>query len=381
MAGFIPDTRPARRKTTSLALTVLIALLIAVLATAAANAQVPAAEPEPSANGGSEPRPGTTRHGAFLGAKPTEYPDWFKQSFLDLEEDVGEAGEAGRRVIVFFHQDGCPYCNALIEEAFAREDVERDVRTHFDVIAMNMWGDREVLSLEGRTFTEKTFSAALKVQFTPTLLFLGDRGEPVLRLNGYLPASELRAALDFVKDGHYRETTFREFAQAARASPAPAAGGVMIPEPFFMSPPYVLARGPEAKPLAVFFERPGCERCEALHRGPLADEETRALLARFDAVQLDAWSDTPVTTPSGESVTARAWAGRLGVAYAPTIVFFDPQGVEVIRSEAFFKTFHTQSMMDYVLSGAWREEPSFQRYISARADAIRARGIDVDIWR
>ena len=34
-----------------------------------------------------------------------------------------------------------------------------------------MWGDREVLSLDGRTFTEKTFSAALKVQFTPTLVF------------------------------------------------------------------------------------------------------------------------------------------------------------------------------------------------------------------
>ena len=73
-------------------------------------------------------------------------------------------------------------------------------------------------------------------------------------------------------------------------------------------------------------------------------------------------------------MTARAWAGRLGVSYLPTIVFFDPRGDEVIRSEALFKTFHTQSMMDYVLSGAWREEPSFQRYVSARADGIRARG-------
>ena len=38
-------------------------------------------------------------------------------------------------------------------------------------------------------------------------------------------------------------------------------------------------------------------------------------------------------------------------------------------------------MMDYVLSGAWREEPSFQRCIFTRADGIRARGRDVDIWR
>ena len=372
MTGLATDTRSAFQE----AAPSILAALICVLATAATNAQSPAA-----GTGSSTATASGVRHGALLGARPTEYPEWFKQSFLDIEEDVGEAGEAGRRVIVFFHQDGCPYCNALIEEAFSRKDVEDDVKAHFDVIAMNMWGDREVLSLEGRTFTEKTFSAALKVQFTPTLVFLGDRGEPVLRLNGYLPAPEFRTAIDFVKDGHYRETTFREFSRAARASPATAQRGAMIPEPFFMPPPYVLTRGPGAKPLAVFFERPDCARCEALHRGPLAGEETRALLERFDAVRLDAWSETPVTTPSGERMTARAWADRLGVAYAPTIVFFDPRGTEVIRSEAFFKTFHTQSMMDYVLSGAWREEPSFQRYISARADAIRVRGIDVDIWR
>jgi hypothetical protein len=34
-----------------------------------------------------------------------------------------------------------------------------------------------------------------------------------------------------------------------------------------------------------------------------------------------------------------------------------------------------------VLSRAYRTEPSFQRYISARAEALRERGIDVDIWR
>ena len=376
MIDLATDTRSVLRETAPF----ILAALICALTTAAADAQAPAAGAGASTATVSGSRTGAG-HGALLGARPTEYPDWFKQSFLDLEEDVGEAGEAGRRVIVFFHQDGCPYCNALIEEAFSRKDIEDDVKAHFDVVAMNMWGDREVLSLEGRTFTEKTFSAALKVQFTPTLVFLGNRGEPVLRLNGYLPAPEFRTAIDFVKDGHYRETTFREFSRAARASPAAAGGGAMIPDPFFMPPPYVLTRGAGAKPLAVFFERPDCARCDALHRGPLAGEETRALLARFDAVRLDAWSETPVVTPSGERITARAWADLLGVAYAPTIVFFDPRGTEVIRSEAFFKTFHTQSMMDYVLSGAWREEPSFQRYVSARADAIRARGIDVDIWR
>jgi hypothetical protein len=53
----------------------------------------------------------------------------------------------------------------------------------------------------------------------------------------------------------------------------------------------------------------------------------------------------------------------------------------VIRSEAYFKRFHTQSLFDYVASGIYREEPDFQRYLTDRADAIRAEGQDVDIWK
>jgi hypothetical protein len=62
-------------------------------------------------------------------------------------------------------------------------------------------------------------------------------------------------------------------------------------------------------------------------------------------------------------------------------VLFSSDGREVIRSEAYFKRFHTHSLFDYVASGIYREEPDFQRYLTDRADAIRAEGRDVDIWK
>ena len=43
--------------------------------------------------------------GQFYGAKPTEYPAWFKESFLNLKEDVAEAKAANKRVLIIFHQD------------------------------------------------------------------------------------------------------------------------------------------------------------------------------------------------------------------------------------------------------------------------------------
>ena len=39
-----------------------------------------------------------------------EKPDWFKLSFLDIRDDIEEAADSGKRVLLYFYQDGCPYC-------------------------------------------------------------------------------------------------------------------------------------------------------------------------------------------------------------------------------------------------------------------------------
>ena len=96
-------------------------------------------------------------------------------------------------------------------------------------------------------------------------------------------------------------------------------------------------------------------------------------------IQLDIWSQTPVTTPNGKVTTASEWAKTLDVKYAPSMVFFDTSGKEVFRIEAYLKSFHVQSILDYVSSAAYKEEPSFQRYIEARADHLREQGVKINI--
>jgi thioredoxin-related protein len=130
----------------------------------------------------------------------------------------------------------------------------------------------------------------------------------------------------------------------------------------------------------VFFEQADCADCDRLHEQILTDPATRALVERLENVQLDMGADTPVITPAGQRTTAGAWARELDLGYAPSIVFFDRQGQEVMRIDAFLKTFHVQSVFDYVLQEAYLTEPSFQRFISARAERLREEGIDVDIW-
>jgi thioredoxin-related protein len=315
--------------------------------------------------------------GANYGARTAEKPDWFKDSFLEFEEDVAEAAAENRRVMLYFHQEGCPYCAQLIEENFTDPEIKSYLLKHFDGISLNLWGDREVVSVGGRDFTEKTFAAAFKVQYTPTLIFLDESGKVALRLNGYYPPEDFRAALTYVAQKQEVQMSFAQFRQKQHETTA----GDLLHEDFFIANTNlsVVLRNSIA-PLAVYFEAPNCRECETMHRRILSDAPTRQLVQQVNNVQLNIASSQPLTTPDGRQTSAKNWAQELDIAYTPSVVFFDSGGKEVMRIDAFLKTFHFQSVYAYVLEKAYLETPEFQRYISARADHIREAGFATDIW-
>lgn len=324
------------------------------------------------------PLPSVAKKAELRGIGEYTIPAWFKTSFLNLPEDAAEAAAQKKRLLVYFGQEGCPYCAALFNNNFSQKSIVDYTRQHFDAIDLNMWGDRPVTDFNGDMLTEKEFAVRHKVWFTPTILFFDDKGNQVLRLNGYLPPRQFLAALKYAAQPGKPSEPFAAY--MARVAPPAKGKAELKREPFFEKPPYDLRPAAQKKPVAVFFEQKDCPGCDELHQRVFKQPATREQLKRLRAIQLDRWSDTPVITPEGERLSARAWADRLKVAYVPSAVFFD-QGQEVIRIEAMLKGFHVQSVMDYVASGAYRTEPDLQRYIRARADHLREQGVTVDLWK
>lgn len=308
-----------------------------------------------------------------------DIPPWFRETFLDFREDVGEAAKEGKRLMIYFGQDGCPYCRELMRVNFSQKDIVEKTRRHFHAVAINIWGDREVTRTDGKVQSEKSFAAALKVQFTPTLLFFDEKGAIALRLNGYYPPHKFHAALDYVAGKHESKIAFAEFLKEYAREPA---SGKLHGQPFFMSAPLNLERErkPAARPLIVLFDQTQCAACDELHQQGFANAEARALIREFDVARVELFGAEPVVTPQGRTLTSEQWGRELKVAYTPTLLFFDAKGLEVFRIEAYLRPFHLVSGLDYVASGAYRTEPSFQRYIQARAAKIRAAGGKVELW-
>jgi thioredoxin-related protein len=262
---------------------------------------------------------------------------------------------------------------------FSQRGIADKTRRNFVAIALNMWGDRDVTWLDGRTMTEKELARELKVQFTPTLLFLDRRGGVLVRLNGYYPPQRFEAVLDYLIEGRAGKQSLGSYLQ--RVAREPAASPRLHDEPFFMTAPYNLTRRTGGRPLAVVFETTHCAPCDELHRQGLRREDVLAMLREFDVARFALGTATALVTPDGRSSTAQAWARELGVAYTPSIVFFDATGAEVLRMDAYLRGFHLASSLDYVASGAYRTQPSFQRFLQARSERLRAAGERVDLWR
>ncbi|MDH5183796.1 MAG: thioredoxin fold domain-containing protein [Gammaproteobacteria bacterium] len=309
-----------------------------------------------------------------------EPPSWFKSSFLDLQEDLAEANESKKRVILYFYQDGCPYCGKLLSVNWKQKDIVKKTRQNFDVIAINLWGDKEITGLDGLSMTEKKFAEKNRVMYTPTLLLLNEQGKVALRINGYYPPKKFSAALDYVAQKREKSIAFSDYHKDAASK---GSNQKLYSSKQYLHKPYRLSaqsRG-NSKPLLVLYEQRFCAHCDEIHKDIFSRPESKELLEKFDVVLLDRWGKSAVLTPKGKTTTELKWANQLKINYSPSLIFFDSKGDEVFRTEAYLKSFHIQSVMDYVSSGAYKTQPNLQRFIQARADALEAKGIHVDLMR
>ncbi len=301
-------------------------------------------------------------------SEPLVLPDWFKLSFLEIASEIQEAKEQNKKgLIVYFGQKYCPYCKAHLEKNWGQDDIIKYTQKNFDVIAINVKGQRPVLDIDGKSYTEKTFSAFKKTNFTPSILFYNTKGQEVLRLRGYRPPYQFRAALEYVADEHYKKESFRKY--MARAESALNFGKAELnTNDFFNSPPYLLDRSriKAEQPLMVIFERKRCHACDILHGGPLARPEIESELLKLENVQIDINSQQKLLTPTGKKLSANEWAKQLNINYSPTILFFDEHGKEIIRIESVVWFYRLRNVLKYVLSGAYKKYPTFQLWRQAK---------------
>lgn len=312
----------------------------------------------------------------YVNPGSVEKPAWFKVSFLDVYEDIADAADNDKRLMLYFYQDGCPYCKKLLEDNFGQRDIADKTQKYFDIVAINIWGNNEVIVGDDE-YTEASFSAALKVQYTPTLILFGEDNKAVYRANGYYPPEKFHTLLDYVGQKMEKKISYQDY--LAKVDPQPSSGKLHTDVVNIKNQKNLQQALSADKSLLVMFEQKKCAACDELHNDILKRADGKKQLARFNVALFDMWSNEKIITPSGKQMKVRDWVKKLNVNYAPSMVYFNAKGEEVFRSDAYLKAFHTHSIMDYVASGAYKTQLNFQRYIDSRANILREQGMVINL--
>ena len=311
-----------------------------------------------------------TTQGKVTGGMAYSIPDWFKESFLDIKEDVVEAEQANKHVMLFFHLENCPYCAQMLEDGFNKEPLKSYIQTHFDVIAINIRGDREIALTADQSLLEKELAKELKIQYTPTILFLDHENKPIQRLNGYRAPEKFEPILKFVVDKAYQTQTLTDYLDKNST----LALYQLKDNALFQS---ITDFSTIKKPLAVIFEDQRCKDCEYLHTKLLTREDVLQEFKAFTVARLDASSMNEIIDITGSKTTPKAWADALKLDYRPGMVLFD-KGKEVTRMDGLLYGYHFRELLRYVSSKSY-ETLGFHPYLGKRQAELLEQGTTINM--
>ena len=308
--------------------------------------------------------------GKLVGGVMHPPPDWFKESFLEIADDADEAGEAGRHLMLFFELNGCPYCDRMLTESFEAEPLSSYIQANFDVIAINIQGDREIAYNEEISVSEKQLGEILKVYSTPALIFLDRDNQQIIRVNGYRAPERFQQVLEFVATRAYRSTTLDDHLQAKLDRNV-----YQLRDHALFSEVSDLST--VDGPLMLVFEDGSCYDCREFHDGLLADARVRAEIEAFTVVRLDADSSQPIIDVTGRTTTPAELAREYQMIYRPGVLLFN-EGELWRRHDSLIYPHHFSESLRYVAGEHYRET-DYRSYSRARTEALLEAGVTIDL--
>lgn len=311
--------------------------------------------------------------GKVTGGSMHEIPSWFKDSFLEISEDIEEAKENNKHFMVFMDLEGCPYCTRMLKENFFAENKTSSfIKKYFDVIEINVKGSREIAWDENTTLTEKELAEKLEIQYSPTVLFFNYDKEVVVRVNGYRNPSDFKYILEYVQGKHYEKLSLTEYITKVQKKDL----YTFKDNKMFKN---IKDLSKITTPLAVIFEDGACTLCDYFHNRLLKEKSVIEEFEKFTVVRLDANSDDEIIDVEGNKTTAKQWALKINLDYRPGVLLYDNKK-SILTIDALLYPFHFKEVLRYVSGKHYVQYPkSYLDYLKVRQDELLKQGINIDL--
>lgn len=313
------------------------------------------------------------QEGKLTGGVSHEIPSWFKESFLDIKEDIDEAKAKNRHYMIFMDLDACPYCAKMLKDNFLQQNKTSDfIKKYFDVVEINVKGSREVTWDENTTLSEKELASKLEIQYSPTILFFDDKKEIVLRVNGYRSPEDFKLILEYIQGEYYKNMNLMEYANKIDKQTL----YIFKDNDIFKN---IKDLSKIKTPLAIIFEDGSCTQCDYFHDKVLKNKDVKSELKKFTAIRLDANSTEEIIDVDGNKTTPKEWAQKINLDYRPGVLLYDDKKL-ITTVDALLYSFHFKEILRYVSGKYYEQYPrSYLDYLKVREAELLKQGININI--
>ena len=313
------------------------------------------------------------KEGKVIGTSNHTIPSWFKDSFLDINEDIAEASEKNKHFMIFLDFEGCPYCSKMLKESFEDDNsTSKFIKTNFDVIELNVKGSKEITWTDGEVLTEKELTEKLKIQYSPTVLIFSPNKDIVARINGYRNSTDFQYILDFVQTKKYETMDLVSYLNKIEKKEIYS----LKENNMFKN---ITDMSKISTPLAIIFEDGSCTQCEHFHTKILTDKDVKSEFTKFTVIRIDANSNKEVITPDGLKITPKEWVKKINLDYRPGILLYDNKKL-ITTIDALLFPFHFKEVLNYISGKHYLKYPnSYLDFLRVRQDELLKKGEIINV--
>ena len=128
----------------------------------------------------------------------------------DIDQSILDANKSGKTVLLFIHEDGCPFCEKMVFE-FEESDISKIVKNRFLLVDINK-DDDEKVKYKGKTGSNFAFvKKKLKIDFFPVFFFIDGSGKTIYSFAGYRNKNKFKEILKYISSGSYKKGSFEEY--------------------------------------------------------------------------------------------------------------------------------------------------------------------------
>ena len=122
-----------------------------------------------------------------------------------------------KQLFLFFEAEWCGFCKQMREEVFPDPNIQELMNENFYPVSIDL-ESKAVITYKGKERSERSFSHLMRINATPTIIFMNSTGEPVGVKTGFIDQAELEKLLIYVSEGYIELMEFEEYKRGAASA-------------------------------------------------------------------------------------------------------------------------------------------------------------------